>query len=110
MFLSLYLLTKLILRIIFFSVSPLRTVDGIDDSLFDFLQPVQENIEVEAVPVIINQPKPRTKIIIQNPANNKIINKSIINSKCRNSSLELYCADALTFYQSEIASAHAQFS
>ncbi|XP_044256413.1 uncharacterized protein LOC123006192 isoform X2 [Tribolium madens] len=62
------------------SVSPLRTVDAIDDSLFDFLQPLQEKVEVETVPVIINQPKARTKIIIQNPANNKTINKQIINT------------------------------
>ena len=65
-------------------VSPLRTVDAIDDSLFDFLQPVQNSFEIEPTPVIINPPKPRTKIIIQNPANKKIINKPIINSEyCR---------------------------
>ncbi|KAH0820561.1 hypothetical protein MTP99_019220 [Tenebrio molitor] len=61
------------------SVSPLRTVDAIDDSLFDFLQPVQNNFELETTPVIINSPKPRTKIIIQNP-NKKIVNKPIVNT------------------------------
>ncbi|RZC41218.1 uncharacterized protein BDFB_001189 [Asbolus verrucosus] len=56
------------------SVSPLRTVDAIDDSLFDLLQPVQNNFELEAAPVVLNPPKPR-KIIIQNPVHKKAVNK-----------------------------------
>lgn len=59
------------------SVSPGRVVDIIDDSLFELIAP--NNFEIQATPVIINQPKP-SKIIIQNPNNpKKAVHKQIIN-------------------------------